>query len=37
MACSQTNHKSLIGRVFNLNLSAEVVADLERLAAETVR
>jgi hypothetical protein len=26
-----------IGRVFNLNLSAEVVADLERLAAETVR
>jgi hypothetical protein len=27
----------LIGRVFNLNLSAEVVADLEHLAAETVR
>ena len=26
-----------IGRVFNLNLSAEVVADLERLVAETVR
>jgi hypothetical protein len=26
-----------VGRVFNLNLSAEVVADLERLVAETVR
>ena len=27
----------VLGRVFNLNLSAEVVADLERLAAESVR